>query len=423
MDIKEYEKVKDYTYLEYCEYLQNKYGKSKYDYFTASFYKNRNVTRTKEGLVAHHKYEDHMIMLSTPEIARNYPFEWQKKENIIYCDYLEHLFLHILACEYPSPDKEPLAKVGYGGVVNLIGPELNDLYSGWQTKQEWRKNCHDLVRNDKDVYLVLLERFISKQENLELKELTKSFNGSLGLWDENKNQEIYEQIEGIYKRYQSKGKSEIQEKYKRKLDDVLAKYNKGTIGARRAIRAINDCQREIYRFGYSMRKYDISDFSTEEMIYFPYSSEAEINQFYEKLYKLIDAKEDYSDPDVCNWCIFNFGDKAAVKIPEKYFNMEWGYHLIDKHKDRIPEGTDMRQLYKIYVSQNRKFKINSIPEKYRSKSVYLKYALNSSSAKVFFNRYEEMPDKYKDEVLFKNIIKNTEYKAVREFFKQKLQRE
>ncbi len=26
MNINEYEKIKNYTYLEYCDYLQNKYG-------------------------------------------------------------------------------------------------------------------------------------------------------------------------------------------------------------------------------------------------------------------------------------------------------------------------------------------------------------------------------------------------------------
>ena len=83
----------------------------------------------------------------------------------------------------------------------------------------------------------------------------------------------------------------------------------------------------------------------------------------------------------------------------------------------------MRQLYKLYVTKNRTFKIKNIPEKYRNKNVYLKYMLNSGSAKVFFNRYEETPDKYKDEVLFKKIIKNTGYKAVKEFFNQKLQQE
>ncbi len=53
-----------------------------------------------------------------------------------YCDYLEHLFLHILICENPSEEKNRNEDVGTGGVVNFIAPELNDLYSGWKTKQQ-----------------------------------------------------------------------------------------------------------------------------------------------------------------------------------------------------------------------------------------------------------------------------------------------
>jgi len=33
------------------------------------------------------------------------PYECQKKENIVYCDLLEHLLLHVLICYYPHPEK------------------------------------------------------------------------------------------------------------------------------------------------------------------------------------------------------------------------------------------------------------------------------------------------------------------------------
>ena len=119
MNIKEYEKIKNLTYVEYCDYLQPKYGIGLSDYMTKSWNKNNKVTRTKDGLLAHHKYEDRAIMLSNKEYAKNNPFEWQKAENIIYCDYLEHLFLHILICECPSCDKNLFEDVGIGGVVTF----------------------------------------------------------------------------------------------------------------------------------------------------------------------------------------------------------------------------------------------------------------------------------------------------------------
>ncbi len=159
MDMEEYEKVKSLNYLQYCDYLQKKYGIGLCDYMTENWNLKPKCKRTKEGLVAHHKYEDHAIMLSTKEFAMKNPFEWQKSENIVYCDYLEHLYLHILICENPSKDKNKNEVVGIGGVTNFIVPELNDVYSGWETKQEWRKILHAKVKNDKNVYLSLVKRF------------------------------------------------------------------------------------------------------------------------------------------------------------------------------------------------------------------------------------------------------------------------
>lgn len=197
MNMEEYKQVKKFTYLEYCDYLQKKYGIGLSDYMTNSWNKNKKVTRTKEGLLAHHKMEDRMIMLSTKEFAMMCPFEWQSKENIVYCDYLEHLLLHILICKYPSPDKVEGVDVGIGGVVNFLVPELNDLYSGWTTSQVWRKTCHDKVINDKDVYLALSKQFFDNEKsrgdfNIEM--LFSSFNEAYGGWDSKKNIPLYKEI-------------------------------------------------------------------------------------------------------------------------------------------------------------------------------------------------------------------------------------
>ena len=70
------------NYLEYCDYLQKKYGIAKVPYMTESWNKNTKCTRTKEGLIAHHKYEDHAILLADPEHAKNNPYEWQLPVNI-----------------------------------------------------------------------------------------------------------------------------------------------------------------------------------------------------------------------------------------------------------------------------------------------------------------------------------------------------
>lgn len=200
MNNEEYNKVKSMDYLEYCDYLQEKYGIGLADYMTKSFYKNKKVTRTKEGLFCHHIYEDKTINLSTRELAMFSPLEWQKKENLVYCDYLEHLLLHTLITI--SPDKKN-NNCGIGGIY-IIAQELNDLYSGMKTKQEWKKNCFSKVKKDKDVYLTILEQFISvKHEDnyFRSEELLSSSAAPFGVWDINNNKEIFDEISDIIKKY------------------------------------------------------------------------------------------------------------------------------------------------------------------------------------------------------------------------------
>lgn len=203
MDKKEYLSVKDLTYLEYCDYLQDKYGIGLTDYMTKSFCSKKECRRTKDGLIAHHKAEDKMILLSTEEVARQCPFEWQKKENIVYCDYLEHLLLHVLICKYPSPDKLPFAIVGDGGVVGFIVPELNDVYSGWVTKQEWRRICYSKIINDKETYLLIIKQYIivelENNEYFDIRTLFSSFNEKYNLWSNKQNKKIHNEIYNIYK--------------------------------------------------------------------------------------------------------------------------------------------------------------------------------------------------------------------------------
>lgn len=199
MDMQEYDKVCTMTYLEYCDYLQDKYGIGKYDYMTKNFNKITKVTRTSEGLFAHHKMEDRTIMLSHKIEASRHPIEWQYKENIIYCDYLEHLLLHVLICKYPSPERETDG-IGEGCVVNFIVPELNDMYSGFEPKEEWRKTCFNKVKNDKTVYLAIMNDFLSiKKEDYHFRPecMFKSFNEPYGLWSSKQNYKIYGELQDL----------------------------------------------------------------------------------------------------------------------------------------------------------------------------------------------------------------------------------
>ena len=220
MNMTEFTQIRNMTYLEYCDYLQGKYGIGLADYMTKSYNPNPKCKRTKDGLIAHHKMENYAAELSMKEMAQVCPFEWQSKENIVYCDYLEHLWLHILICKSVYEEKGSKSGLGISGVLDFIAPELNDLYSGWITGQAWRKNCHDKVINDKDVYLAMLEDFIkfeqrtnygynsdsalakafgSKYANpkFRVEDLFTSYNEQYGLWSKSKNTVIYAEIASL----------------------------------------------------------------------------------------------------------------------------------------------------------------------------------------------------------------------------------
>lgn len=158
MNINEYNKIKEMDYESYCGYLQNKYGLAKRPYFTENYSKIKTNVRSKEGLIIHHKKEDVAIMLSNPSFARENPFEYQLPENLVYCDYLEHLLLHVLICEDIIVNRKKIRNenelVGVGGAVNFICPELNDVYSGYKSSQEWKQVCHAKVIEDRDVYFI-----------------------------------------------------------------------------------------------------------------------------------------------------------------------------------------------------------------------------------------------------------------------------
>lgn len=196
MKLEEYNKIKNLNYRQYCTYLQDKYGKAQYDYMTRSFNKNQKVTRTKEGLYCHHIFEDTAILLGEKQYAEKNPYEYQLAENLCYCDLLEHLLLHILICENPSPNKNKFEAVGIGGVMNYFIPELNDVYSGWESRATWQQNCHNIIKNDKAVYIELIKR-TKKLEGYPLyreEDLYKSAGQKFGIWSNEKNMKLYEEL-------------------------------------------------------------------------------------------------------------------------------------------------------------------------------------------------------------------------------------
>ena len=196
MNYQEYFKCSTMTYREYCKYLQDKYGIPKNSYYNEQYNTNRNEnSRTSEGLVIHHICEDIKPNLCNKEVAKSCDFNYQLPENLCYCDYLEHLFLHILITEYPNEETDDV--VGIGGSANYLIPELNNLFSGYIPEQPTKNYiiiCFNRVKDDFITYKYLISRFLSNNDipkeslvSVVLSGDNKYFNEESKIYSELKN--------------------------------------------------------------------------------------------------------------------------------------------------------------------------------------------------------------------------------------------
>lgn len=159
-----YEKLLSMSYDEIVKLLLKKYGAVKHDYFTdrECTIKNKLVSRTAEGLFCHHIDEDKAIMLSNDEYAARNPFEYQKKNRLVYCNLLEHLLLHVKIAEEPrNPDANENELPGIGGAINYLCKQLNDIYAGKEPAEEWRKTVASKVQDNFDDYIRILRHLCS----------------------------------------------------------------------------------------------------------------------------------------------------------------------------------------------------------------------------------------------------------------------
>ncbi len=162
MDKKEIEKQLNMTYIELTQYLQNKYGKSEYDYFRNESCSSVNpqVSRTSEGLFCHHIDEDKAIELSSIKHARNNPYAYQKADRLVYCNILEHLIMHIkISLEPRHKEANENQNPGFGG-VKLIASHISDYFNGYEFKRKYLIVALDLIKENFDEYIKILKSFI-----------------------------------------------------------------------------------------------------------------------------------------------------------------------------------------------------------------------------------------------------------------------
>ena len=150
------------SYEELAKYLLRKYGPAKYDYFSTEdcTSKNKRTSRASEGLYCHHIREDIGDNLSVTAYARSSPFSWQKAENLLYCNALEHLILHIKITILRMAVKKTssllsLSKPFMPGVY-MVATTINDLKMSAGGNQPWRQKCYNEIRDNYVDYLKIL---------------------------------------------------------------------------------------------------------------------------------------------------------------------------------------------------------------------------------------------------------------------------
>ena len=149
-----YLKLLEMTYDEAVKYLLNKYGPSTVNYFSEKSYERfmndeiksiakGKYSRTSEGLYCHHIKEDRAINLANLQFIKHYkhPYHYHLKEELVYCDLVEHMILHALIVEENVEQKMPY---GIGGYVNFLEPQVKEWYIDKRVPSpQWMLNCYN----------------------------------------------------------------------------------------------------------------------------------------------------------------------------------------------------------------------------------------------------------------------------------------
>ncbi|XFE94455.1 hypothetical Protein pso3_08030 [Candidatus Phytoplasma solani] len=144
------------TYDQTVTFLKDKHGLVKGDYFLDKKLEkvNKKIKRSDEGLEIHHFYEFKEKGLSNPEYAKNLPFKYQKSENLVYCDLLEHFILHLKIIDYSkNPNHFDVGKKG----AEIIFNRLREIFyfNTFHEKEYKRKISQKIYYKKKDFWKCL----------------------------------------------------------------------------------------------------------------------------------------------------------------------------------------------------------------------------------------------------------------------------
>ena len=149
MNLEEYGRVKEMSYDKYCDYLRGKYGCPKHDY------PNTADARPLEGLFIHHIGENEIANLSNESIRIESDHKYQTPEMLCYCDWLEHLLLHIMIGE----ETAGTTNLGLEGCFTYLLPALRDFFEDGKKTCKYNDAYYDVISGNKDVFDALLLRY------------------------------------------------------------------------------------------------------------------------------------------------------------------------------------------------------------------------------------------------------------------------
>lgn len=180
MDSEELHKEMGLSYQELLVYLKGKYGAAPENYYLniECTRKSKKNARGNEGLFLHHDYEydeknSLSKNLSNPDDARQFDYKYQYAENLTYCNYLEHILLHVKINILRTKQLNIFIK---DGLVVFMLPEVNDWYKYLVDLVPWQKVAFSLIEDNYTDYCDILEYWLdelSKEIPNEVDEFTK----------------------------------------------------------------------------------------------------------------------------------------------------------------------------------------------------------------------------------------------------------
>ena len=144
------------SYQEVVNILLQKYGDVTDDYYREVSYQRflrneiKSITKgkfsgTNRGLYCHHIGENIHLNLSDLYYIKKhkYPFKYQKRENLVYCDLIEHSILHVLIGQEDKKSKYK-NRLGIPGFETYLSNEIEEWYIlGSKPKLPWKLNCYE----------------------------------------------------------------------------------------------------------------------------------------------------------------------------------------------------------------------------------------------------------------------------------------